>query len=45
MTRAVRTVASPCNASRCELCPETEVRAVSWGHELLIGCRAVEFFY
>ena len=44
VTRAVRTVASSCNAS-CELCPETEARAVSWGHELLIGCRACEPFY
>jgi len=42
--RAVCTVASSCNPSP-ELCPETDVRAVSWGHELLIGCRAIEPFY
>jgi hypothetical protein len=42
--RAVRTVASSCNPSP-ELFPETDVRAVSWGHELLIGCRAIEPFY
>jgi len=44
VARAARTVSSPWNASP-ELCPETEVRAVSWGHELLIGCRAIEPFY
>jgi hypothetical protein len=42
--RAVGSVTSSCNASP-ELCPETDVRAVSWGHELLIGCRAIEPFY
>lgn len=42
--RAVRTVASSCNPSP-ELCPETDVRAVSWGHELFIGWRAFEPFY
>ena len=42
--RAVRTVASFCNPSP-ELCPETDVRAVSWGHELLIGCWAIEPSY
>jgi hypothetical protein len=42
--RAVCTVASSCNPSP-ELCPETDVPAVSWGHELLIGCWAIEPFY
>jgi hypothetical protein len=42
--RAVRAVASSCNPSP-EFCPETGVRAVNWGHELLIGCRAFEPFY
>ena len=42
--RAVRTVASSCNPSP-ELCLETDVRAVSCGHELLIGCWAIEPFY
>ncbi len=42
--RAVRTVASSCKPNP-EFCPETGVRAVSWGHELLIGWRAIEPFY
>lgn len=44
VTRAVRTATSPDDASH-ELSPETEDRAVSWGHELLIGCRATEPSY
>ena len=42
--RAVCTAASACDPSP-ELCLETDIRAVSWGHELLIGCRAFEPFY